>query len=667
MKKLLPLVIMSIMTISLITFSGCVKPNPNPDPDPPDPPLEQLNVSNVTTTWDLSFLFNNRVDALNEVIRLGKLEFKLENRYINTYFRPQFSNLSGEVLLDYLEEEEYYSESFEALWQYAVAQQSLNVNDPFFNTLLSDMQDLSTKHDEATSFVEVKLTSISEDKWDRIFSKEPGPKKYRPYLESNYIRFKNHRPHNESHNTYLTEIINQLMKLETTAITEITNNVTKPGNIILDNGEEYAINSQSFHSLLYTDNNRKNREKCYDKRFYHLIDESDKMAVLYNEKSKLDDLHARELNYTDAFEARLLYSYLGKEQIDDMNSVFKKRKNVFDEYFEFKRNKLGLDQLKPYDVYLQLSKEPDQYCNYTDALLDIQQSYSSMDPEFNHIFMQTVTGNFIDVYPNPENGKQLGGYCFPLCKEESFPLIFLNYNGLISDKKSITRNMGYGFYYYLMYNNVDYLHCDGTIYEIGIPCTFNEELFIDYIINNKNNETVIPVLSQHIEDYYSYFTIQPLITEFEYEAHRLCSKDNISGAELNSLWTNLSREYRTNVINFYDVDSAEWTCYYHIYFTDNYYTYNYAISKAITLSLFKQYEEDPKKFNGNYLEYLKAGTTITPQEKLKKYFNIEINKKLFEDAMDVVESRVNILMELEKETYGVNLASYFSTAKSFIN
>jgi oligoendopeptidase F len=647
MKKLLPLVIMIIIISLLITFSGCIKKADDQIPVPSEP----LNTSNVTTKWDLSFLFNSRVEADKEVMRLVKIEFELEDKYINNYFRPQFQTLKGEVLLEYLEEEEYYLESFEALWQYAVAQHSLNVNDPYFNNLLSDIQDLSTKHDEATSFVEVKLTSVSEDEWDRIFSEEPGLEKYRPYLESNYIRYKDHRPHDENHNAYLTEIINQLMKLETIAITEITNNVTKSGNITLDNGEKYAINSQSFYFLLYTDNNRKNREKCYNKRFYHLINESDKMAQLYNEKSKLDDKHARELNYTDAFEARLFYSYLEKEQIDDMNSVFKKRKNVFDEYFEFKRKKLGLDQLRPYDIYLHLSEEPVQYCNYTDALLDIQQSYSSMDPEFNRIFIQTVTGNCIDVYPNPENGKQSDGYCFGPCKEDTFPLIFLNYNGLISDKKSITRKMGYGFYFYLVYNNVDYLYCDGTTYEMGIPSTFNEELFIDYIINNKSNETVVSMLSQHIEDYYSYFTTQPLITEFEYEAHRLCSKqDNISGADLNSLWTNLSKEYRNEKIKYYDEDSAEWIFFKHIYFTDNYYTYNYAISKAITLSLFKQYKEDPQKFNENYLEYLKAGTTITPQEKLKKYFNIEIDEKLFEDAMDVVESRINTLIELEKET-----------------
>ena len=43
---------------------------------------------------------------------------------------------------------------------------------------------------------------------------------------------------------------------------------------------------------------------------------------------------------------------------------------------------------------------------------------------------------------------------------------------------------------------------------------------------------------------------------------------------------------------------------------------------------------------------------MSPGEKLKKYFGIEINKKLFEDAMDVVQLRIQELNKLEKETNG---------------
>jgi len=99
----------------------------------------------------------------------------------------------------------------------------------------------------------------------------------------------------------------------------------------------------------------------------------------------------------------------------------------------------------------------------------------------------------------------------------------------------------------------------------------------------------------------------------------------------------------------YPQREARWTYISHIYFTDNYYTFNYALSKAITLSLFKMYKREPQEFNQNYIAYLSAGTTMTPLEKLKKYFGLEINRKLFEDAMDIVKLRVEQLEDLDKE------------------
>ena len=84
------------------------------------------------------------------------------------------------------------------------------------------------------------------------------------------------------------------------------------GNITLENGEEFSVNSQSYNTLLSTDQSRENRKRCYDKRFYHLINESDSMASLYSEKARLDDLAARQLNYTDSYDSSLYGLYLNR-------------------------------------------------------------------------------------------------------------------------------------------------------------------------------------------------------------------------------------------------------------------------------------------------------------------------------------------------------------------
>lgn len=40
--------------------------------------------------------------------------------------------------------------------------------------------------------------------------------------------------------------------------------------------------------------------------------------------------------------------------------------------------------------------------------------------------------------------------------------------------------MGHAINFYLMGESVDFLYCGGTEYEMEIPSTFNEELFVDY-------------------------------------------------------------------------------------------------------------------------------------------------------------------------------------------
>jgi oligoendopeptidase F len=281
-KKTVLLLIVSFTLI--LAISGCID-NKSATTRNSSENFEKLNIGSVTTSWNLSFLFGSKEEASS---RLEELKTRTKN--INETYRLKFENLTGPVLLSYLEDEKGFLKSLETLWAFGYARNTLNVNDKFYETLLSNIQDLATEHEKATSFAAIKLTSISKDDWDKIFAQEPGLEKYRQYLESEYIRFLYHRPQNESHAAYLADISNKRLKLETTAFKEITNNVTVAGNITLDNGEEYAINSQSYYTLLSTDKNRNNRKKAFDRRFYHLINESDRMAKLYSQKAKLDDL-----------------------------------------------------------------------------------------------------------------------------------------------------------------------------------------------------------------------------------------------------------------------------------------------------------------------------------------------------------------------------------------
>ena len=607
---------------------------------------QSLDTSKVTTSWNnLTFLFNDKDAATAEYGRL-----RLASEEINSTYRPEFKNLTGKVLLNYIESSDNFSKSLNVLSAYVYGENTLDVNDKFFETMLSDVQNLSTDHYKATSFADVKLKSLPRSEWNRLFAEEPGLDKYRAYFEGSYIRYVDHRPMNETQAAHLADLSNQLMKLETSAEKLITNNVTQSGNITLSNGKIYPVNSSSYYDLLMTDVDRGNRKKCYDQRYHHLFNESSEMGPVYVSKSRLDDEYARELNFTDAYDAKMFDYYLNASQIDEMNQVFKERKGDFNGYYELRRAKMGVDRLAPWDLFLQLMKNPDKKTNYTDALKEVEVSFARMDPAFDQIFVNTVTSGSVDVYPNPDHGKQPKQYTLDLCALKRPALVFLNFKGLIDDKVTIAHEMGHAINMYLMGQSVDYLYCGGTMYEAEIPSTFNEELFMDYAIQNYDRDTAIAILSNHISDYSNYFTFQTMITEFEHKAHELVSrKGSVSGSDLDELWNQLDREYKSSEVDYYPVAEPKWNYVSHIYFTNNYYTFNYALSKAITLSLFKMYKDDPARFNKNYMAFLSAGTTMTPPEKLRKYFGLEINRKLFEDAMDLVKLRVDQLVELEKK------------------
>jgi oligoendopeptidase F len=635
-------VIISMFTAAILTPADAAQPSNATG----NIATQSLDASKITTTWNLSFLYKDKDAAKAEY---QKLSLAIEQ--VNQTYRPRFNNLTGTVLLDYIQNDENFSKSLNVLSAYANAQKSLDVNDIFFQEFLSDVQNLSTEYVKANSFADVILKSLPRSKWEKLFAEEPQLEKYRPYLEANYIRFVDHRPKNETHAAYLADLSNQLMKLDTNAEKLITNNVDQAGNITLENGKQYAVNYTSYYNLLTTNKDRNDRKECYDQRYYHLFNESHEMGDIYVTKSKLDDKYARELNYSDDYDAMMFSSYLNASQIDEMNQVIKERRGDFDRYYEFREAKMGIQELAPYDLFLQLLKNPDKKTNYTDALEEIYASLAQMDPAFEETFIKTVTSNSVDAYPNLDHGKQSIQYAQDLCALKRPALVFLNYNGLIDDKSTIAHEMGHAIDFYLMGQALDYIYCGGTIYEMEIPSTFNEELFVDYAINNYDKDTAIAVLASHINNYARTIPRQAMITEFEHKAHQLVSqKENVSGSDLNALWDSVAKEYKSDKVAYYPQTEPEWTYISHIYFTNNYYTFNYALSEAITLSLFKMFKENPEEFNRNYVAYLSAGTTMTPPEKLKKYFGLEINRKLFEDAMDIVKLRVDQLEGLDKGT-----------------
>jgi len=593
----------------------------------------------LKTEWDLSRLFADLPQA-----RAKFEELKIAGQRIVKTYQPLFGdNLTGHTILSFTEDEKTFGKEFHDVSCYAQARQTKNVNDTDIEKFVNDLNDWSTQFSKDTSFADVRLLALTAEEWEKFYAEEPLLEPYRAHF-TDYLRYHDHRPLDDAHAARIADIEHQRELLNIEAQKIITNEVTKAGIVTLSDGRELEINSQTYREILSSDVNRENRKIVFERNREHAIKLSGKMTEIYQKKAKLDDALAKELNFPDYYEEKLFGDEIKADQVREMNQVFKNRKTDFDPYYEFRRQRMGLDKLQVYDTAITLLDDPNQKISFEDAVSDINRSYEHF-PHLRKTLQKTVTTGLIDAFPNPEHGKAPIGYCMSI--SDGSALIFMNYKGLIQDVQTLTHEVGHGGNDHLM-TNVDRIYWGQTMYEAEIASTFNEELLLDYAIANYDHDTALAVLADAVEDYANYFTSQTLITEFEMMAHELIRLKEVSNLDLNHLWTQLSKEYANPLLESYDDDNARWTGIPHIYFTYNYYTYCYALSRAITLSLFKIYKENPQGFEKKYTAYLSVGSSMGPHEKLKKFFDIEINEQLFHDAMDVVKMRIQQLLEMSE-------------------
>ncbi len=105
----MPIVIAAI--ISALIATSMASPSPAAQPlNGSENIISSLDPSKITTKWNLTFLYKDKDAARAEYERLN-----ITLNDINQTFRLKFANLTGKVLLDYIQSDENYSKSLNVL------------------------------------------------------------------------------------------------------------------------------------------------------------------------------------------------------------------------------------------------------------------------------------------------------------------------------------------------------------------------------------------------------------------------------------------------------------------------------------------------------------------------------------------------------------------------
>jgi oligoendopeptidase F len=287
--------------------------------------------------------------------------------------------------------------------------------------------------------------------------------------------------------------------------------------------------------------------------------------------------------------------------------------NIVNFIYDRKRQKLGLDMLRPWD----LEAEPEGVKPLTpfqtgDELVNKTiECFKQLNPFFADCLVKMKEMGRLDL--ESRKGKAPGGYNCPL-EETGAPFIFMNAAGQMHDVTTMVHEGGHAVHSFLSHN-LPLTAFKQYPMEIAEVASMAMELMsMEYWDVFFDNEEDLRRAKEHQLE--RLVTIFPWIATIDKFQHWLYEHPNHTLEERTENWRNILNEYTP--INL-DVSGLEeyrkygWQRQLHLYEVPFYYI-EYGIAQLGAIGLWKQFKEDKDKAINNYIKALELGGTKTLPE-----------------------------------------------------
>ncbi|MEO6541660.1 MAG: M3 family oligoendopeptidase [Ferruginibacter sp.] len=403
-------------------------------------------------------------------------------------------------------------------------------------------------------------------------------------------------------------------------------------------GEEYTL-QQAAKFLENPD--RALREEVYRKINQRRLVDKERLNTLYDtliEKRNHEALNAGFDNYRDyRFKELGRFDYTKEDCYKFHEAVKQQVLPLVNMIYQKKKEKLGLDVLRPWDV----DAEPDgikplQPFKTSEELIEKSIAcFTKLRPFFGECLKKMQELNHLDL--ESRKGKAPGGYNCPLA-ESGAPFIFMNAAGQMHDVTTMLHEGGHAVHSFLAHP----LELSGFKeypMEIAEVASMAMELMSmdEWETFFSNKEDLQRAKEHQLE---RVITIFPWIAVIDKFQHWIYEHPVHTHEERTASWNEILKEFQDDVIDYKGLEayrSNAWQRQLHLFEVPFYYI-EYGIAQLGAIGIWMQYKENKQQAMDNYCKALALGGTKTlPQ--------------LFETAgliFDFSPDKIKVLMEFVK-------------------
>jgi oligoendopeptidase F len=584
----------------------------------------------VSDTWDLTLLFPTEEDYRNAFARMKQLYPEI------TRYKTRLAE-SAETLFKCLEFEKSLDQIAERLGHYASLR---NAEDSSNNDNLSrraELTSLLTKVSEAASYINPEIQQIPDETFQR-FLDDPILGDWKISL----VKLRRYKPHTLSEREErLLTLGAPVIRGHSDTFSQLTNVDMKFGSL-MEEGRERPLSQSSYLSFLHK-NDRDLRRRAFHQFYTEFDDHKYSLASALSSSVRADVYSAKIRNYPSAREASLFGDNIPVALYDNLIATVRKNLPVLHEYYELRREILGLEEIHQYDTFVPMIPVVRTNITFDEAIDSVLNALKPLGEEYLDALGSGFRSRWVDRYET--KGKRSGA--FSSSSYGNPPYILMNYKAdVFSDVFTLAHEAGHSMHSWFAQKHQLFQDYGYPIFLAEVASTFNEELLTHYLLEQADDaQTRAYLIDRQIEDIRQTLFRQTMFAEFEKEVHEV--EENGGPLTLETF----RQVYRSLLDAYFGPrfaidEQLNIECLRIPHFYSAFYVYKYATGISAAISLADRVLNGGRDELEAYLGFLKAGGYQFPIDTLRDAGIDMLSPEPIEKAMNLFQKRIVQLREL---------------------
>jgi len=577
-----------------------------------------------TASWDLEPLVERRgPEGVEELLgQARERSVAFAERY-----RGRVAGLDGEELAAAMHELAAISDLGGRAGSYVVLSFSLDTADPARGALMQRGRELGAEIETLLLFFELEWNELPEERADELLAGDELAF-CRHYLRT----LRRYRPHqlSEPEERVLTETSVTGASAFKRQFTEQTSALL----VDLPGSPEPASLEEALSRL--QDSDRGRREEAAGAVTEALRPGLRTRGYVFNTLVQDKAVKDRLRSYPHWLASRNLANEASDESVEALVQAVVSRYELARRWYRLKARLLGIDRLAYWDRMAPVGDSDDRI-PYSEAQSIVLDCYSEFSPELGQTAGEFFAHGFIDGPPRP--GKRGGAFC-SYTVPSAHPYVLLNYTSRPHDVLVMAHELGHGVHASLARPQ--------GIFQFTTPLTlaetasiFGETIVLERLLERAPDAAGrLDLLAGSLDGAVAAVFRQIAMNRFEHAVHtERRERGELATDRFGELWLETQTDLLGDSVDLTD-DYALWWSYIPHFMDTPGYVYAYAYGHLLALSVYRRYEEAGADFVPAYLDLLRAGGSLPPEE-LGAIVGVDLSDPGFwSSGLDLIERQL---------------------------